>query len=129
LTLRKRNASRMLFCAIAVMALLSVPALNADVPDSQQHEVLHLLEFVRTTSCRLERNGKQYNGAEAFDHIQKKYRHFRDEITNTEQFIEKSATRSAVSGAYYYIHCGGNNRKTGGWLLDELARYRQAHGE
>ena len=80
------------------------PALS-DVPDPQQEEVAHLLEFLRNTTCAVERNGKSHNGENAYSHVQKKYDYFRDGIKTTEQFIEYSATKSTISGRYYMVIC------------------------
>ncbi len=59
---------------------------NADVAPEQKTEVEHLLEFFETTDCEFERNGKKYHGEKASKHIKRKYKHFRDEISSTEEF-------------------------------------------
>lgn len=98
----------------------------ADVPVAQRNEVNHLINFVKTTSCRVNRNGQHHNGVVALAHIQKKYDYFRDKISNTEQFIELSATKSTMSGDYYTVKCGdAPPLRTQDWLLQELKKYRQ----
>ena len=97
----------------------------ADVPESQKPEVEYLLEFIETSACAFERNGKKYDGKEASKHIKRKYKHFRDQITNTEEFIEYSGTKSTMSGNFYLIYCDGNNPiKSQDWLLEELTQFR-----
>ncbi|MEQ9618764.1 MAG: DUF5329 family protein [Deltaproteobacteria bacterium] len=106
------------------MVLSAVPSF-ADVPDSQKPEVEHLLTFVRNTDCKFERNGTMYDGGRAYSHINKKYGYFRDEITSTETFIEYSATKSTMSGKFYFVHCADSEPvKSGDWLLRELINFR-----
>jgi len=111
--------------ALFVFALFVITA-RADVPPAEKPEVEYLLGLVKSSPCKFERNGKLYDGGKAYEHIRKKYDHFRDEITSTETFIEYSATKSMISGEYYFIVCpGAEPEKTADWLLRELARYRQ----
>jgi hypothetical protein len=71
------------------------------------------------------RNGGAHDGAEAAKHVQRKYKHFRDDISSTEEFIELSATKSTMSSKPYEVHCPGEPpRKSADWLLDELEAYR-----
>ena len=105
------------------------PNTLADVPESQKSEVKNLLEFVETTGCTFERNGKKYNGERASKHIKRKYNHFRDKITTTEEFIEYSGTKSTISGNFYLVYCDESNPvKSRDWLLEELTRFRIQSG-
>jgi hypothetical protein len=97
----------------------------ADVPPEQQAEVEHLLQFVRNSTCRVNRNGSLHQGAEATAHIQKKYDYFRKKIKTTEDFIAYSASKSTMSGQYYTVLCDGQKSiRTRDWLLQELEAYR-----
>ena len=99
---------------------------QSDVPDSQKPEVQHLLEFVETSDCTFERNGKRYDGADAANHIKRKYKYFKNKITTTEEFIEYSGTKSTMSGKAYLIFCGNQDPITSqDWLLEELTLYRK----
>lgn len=105
------------------LLLLSLFSLN--VVASTQDEINHLLSFVASTDCKYERNGTLHTGAEAVEHINKKYDYYSDDITSTEDFIEYSATKSKMSGKYYKIHCGNSAPiKSQKWLLTELQAYR-----
>ena len=112
-------------------SLLLIPMVSmvtlADVPPGQVGEVEHLVNFIRNTDCRLERNEKIYSGNEVIEHILRKYDYYREEINSTEDFIEFSASKSVMSGKPYLAHC--NNRKPVSgreWLLKELNRYRES---
>jgi len=114
---------------IALIASIIPAALysSADVPAAEKPEVEYLLGLVKTSACKFERNGKLYDGEKAYGHIEKKYEHFRDEITSTETFIEYAATKSMISGKYYLIICSGAEpENTGDWLLKELRKYRES---
>ena len=105
--------------------LLVIPTMRVAVADPMQDEIHHLLDFVASTQCRYERNGKSYDGEEAVKHIRRKYRYFRKQIDSTEKFIELSATKSTMSGSYYMIHCDdGPGVRSQQWLLDELQDFR-----
>ena len=111
-----------------LVALTAVYAcsVNADVSGEQRPEVEYLMNFMKNSSCELNRNGKFYKGNEAVSHIKKKYEYFRNKITTTEEFIEYTATKSTISGKDYLVRCGdGETFKTKEWLLNELERYRE----
>ncbi|TNG00586.1 MAG: hypothetical protein EP297_03550 [Gammaproteobacteria bacterium] len=107
-----------------VLALFSVGS-GADVPDAQMAEITHLLNFVRSSDCTIDRNGKKHDGESAYSHIMKKYNHFRDRISSTEEFIAYSATKSTMSGKHYLVFCGTETpQRTEDWLLQELSNFR-----
>ena len=109
--------------ATLVAAVLSSHA-HADVPDDDRHEVTYLLEYLRTSGCEMERNGKKHNSESAYSHVKKKYGYFRDKIKTSEDFVEYSATKSTMSGKYYHVFCGSEPaERTQDWLLEELRRY------
>jgi hypothetical protein len=111
---------------VLVMLLLAGAAAHADVSGRQRAEVAHLLEFVRTTPCTIDRNGSLHDGPAAHAHIVKKYDYFRGRIKTTEDFIDYSAARSTVSNQVYTVLCPGQPRiETAQWLRHELERYRK----
>ena len=111
---------------LVFMAVMLTGTGRADVPPKQQAEVAHLLQFVKNSRCKVNRNGSFHQGKEAASHIRKKYDHFRDKIRTTEDFIKYSATKSTMSGKYYTVLCDGQQPiRTQDWLLEELATYRE----
>jgi hypothetical protein len=122
-SLKLFNLSRVA-AAILVAAVLSSHA-HADVPAADRHEVTYLLEYLRTSGCEMERNGKKNNSENAYSHVKKKYEYFRDKIKTSEDFVQYSASKSTMSGKYYHVFCGGEPvERTEDWLLEELRRYR-----
>ena len=99
---------------------------QADVSPKQQPEVAHLLQFVKNSPCKVNRNGSFHQGEDAAAHIMKKYDYFKKKIKTTEQFIEYSASKSTMSKKYYTVLCDGQKPiRTRDWLLQELATYRE----
>jgi hypothetical protein len=110
---------------ILVLVLFSSSTM-AGISPATQLEIDHLLNFIRSSSCTIDRNGKTYVAVKAISHIEKKYAYFEDEIKTTEDFIELSATKSTMSGKYYTVRCGdGEQIKTQEWLMQELKSLRE----
>lgn len=110
-----------------LLAITIMNSVNADVPLEQKHEIEHLVNFLKNTTCQVSRNGKYHKGAEVVAHIQKKYDYFRDKIGTPKQFIDYSATKSMMSGKYYMVKCDQQPpQKSRDWLLNELRKYRES---
>ena len=108
-----------------LLLLISMPV-SADLAPAAEREIAHLLEFVKTSGCRIERNGKLYPSAKGVSHMHKKYDYFESKINSAEAFIEYSATRSTMSGKDYQVHCDGQAvQRSQDWLMQELMRFRQ----
>lgn len=87
----------------------------------------HLLEFVGISACEFSRNGSWYDAKRAQAHLRSKYQWLvaRDQIRTAEDFIEKAATSSSLSGRPYEVRCGvGEAVPSNRWLRDELTRHR-----
>lgn len=113
-----------LHCVIGC-CLFSVSVVNADVSTAQVKEINHLLSFIKSSNCIINRNGSDYPAEKGVSHIERKYDYFRDDIQNTEDFIKYSATKSTMSGKFYTVTCpDAVTIKTQDWLLIELQRYR-----
>jgi len=96
-------------------------------PDSKSKlEIDHLLTYIKNSEVVFIRNGKEYPVADGLKHIQKKFNHFNDKIITSEDFIEKSATKSEISGSAYFVKFKDNSKiECSKWLLAELKKYRE----
>ena len=113
-----------------IVLIVAAPMLcvevRADVSDAASHEIQHLLEYLRTSGCAMERNGEKHNSEDAYSHVKKKYDYFRSRIQSSEDFIETSASKSTMSSKYYLVHCEGQPAmRTRDWLMEELHDYRE----
>jgi hypothetical protein len=120
-----------ILAAAAVAVLMSAPSSGADektderVKKDLETTIRHLLEFVRTSDVIFIRNGKEHSPEDAAEHIEKKYKHYRKKIETPEDFIERSATKSILSGKLYRVRLAdGTVIPTRDWLTAELERYR-----
>ncbi len=118
--------SRALFLAVALSASVAVAS---EARSGVDREVAHLLGHLEMSDCQFNRNGTWYNGADAAQHINTKYRFLveRDLVETTEQFIERAGTGSSLSGNAYMVRCGDADPvPSADWFLGELTRYRAA---
>jgi hypothetical protein len=110
--------------------LLFFAAAHAVPPPIAQVEINYLLSTVAMSDCEFFRNGNWYDAKFAAAHLKSKFQYLlaKDLVQSSEDFIEKAATVSSLSGRLYAIRCKGNEAvPTGQWLLILLARYRESH--
>jgi len=106
----------------AIVLVLSLATAHADpVTD----EIVYLIDFVRHSSCTFIRNGSEYNGMQAADHIQAKYDYYKSDIKTVEGFIERAASKSMLSGKPYEVRCAdGKIIPAADWIRAEDTAYR-----
>ncbi|WP_371228528.1 DUF5329 domain-containing protein [Pseudomonas sp. QE6] len=119
---------RLLSSLLLTSLLLACTGAHAAVDAKAQREVTQLLDFVEHSDCRFIRNGSEYPGSEARAHLQKKldYLENKDLVSSAEDFIERAASKSSMSGKPYRVRCPGGTQDTATWLNTELKRLRQA---
>ncbi|WP_207883091.1 DUF5329 domain-containing protein [Pseudomonas sp. 30_B] len=118
-----RRPASLLFAAF----LLACTGAHAALDAKAQREITQLLDFVEHSDCRFIRNGSEYPGNEARAHLQKKldYLENKDLVSSAEDFIERAASKSSMSGKPYQVSCPGGTQDTSTWLNTELKRLRQ----
>jgi hypothetical protein len=117
--------------AMALLALLPSTTRAESPAMTLAEEIEHLIAFIRNSPCVFIRNGAEYDGATAADHVRQKYEYYRDRdrIHSVEDFIDLAATRSALSGKPYRIRCPGKPAgPAADWLRAELPRIRAETG-
>ena len=117
----------------SLLGLAFLTVASAAPPAIAQTEINYLLGFVEGSGCEFYRNGSWYDSKRAQAHLRDKYQMLAaaDQISTAEDFIEKAATKSSLSGRPYEVRCGGGEALTSNqWLRKALARYRTygAHG-
>ena len=117
--------------SISGALLLLVFGATADVraapPVNVQLEVNFLLGYIEGSGCEFQRNGTWHDAPAAQAHIRDKFNTLvlSDLVKTTEQFIERAASESSMSGQPYLIRCNGGPAVTSKqWLSEELARLR-----
>ena len=110
-----------------ILALNMLPPAHAAAPAAVQIEINHLLGLIEQSGCEFFRNGTWYNAQRAQAHLRAKYDVLAasDQIKTAEDFIEKAASKSSLSGLPYQIRCGGGAAMTTKqWFDAALVRYR-----
>lgn len=113
--------------ASVMLVVLLFPAVHAQPVSHVQTEVDALLDFVGKSGCEFYRNGIWHDSKEAQSHLNDKYAYLtaRNLIKTTEDFIDKVATKSALSGQVYEVKCNKSPPITSKkWLNDELSHIR-----
>lgn len=94
--------------------------------EAAQAEIEHLLATVQNSKAKFMRNGDEHSGKDAAGHMKKKYNHFKKQIKTAEDFIEKCAAKSELSGKAYKIkEADGTVVDSKDWFLARLADYRK----
>jgi hypothetical protein len=99
------TSSRLLRSAWLAL-LLGASALLAHATPSATEEKLidTLIQRVSKMSAMVfMRNGNEYNAADAAKHMQAKYDYFKKELVTAEDFIERCASRSEMTGQAYKV--------------------------
>jgi len=111
-----------------LLALLAGPALHAEPRADARAEVNYLLGYIDSSGCEFYRNGSWHDAHAAQSHIRDKYEYLasNNQVDNAEQFIDRAASKSSLSGQDYLVKCQGGAPVTARqWLQDALDRYRK----
>ena len=107
-----------------------MPVVRAAVPPLIfQQEISYLIADVAASGCEFYRNGKWYDAVQAAAHLREKYGNpfISAHIASAEEFIDRVATRSTLSGVDYAIRCQNTTIvPSAKWFLSRLAAYRIA---
>ncbi len=113
---------------IGLVALLLGGTAQAAPGEAARREIAGLIGALDGSSCRFQRNGSWHDAAEARAHLQRKYDYLlrKDKVDTAEQFIERAASQSSMSGKPYRIVCPGQPEQTAAvWFTARLAALRQ----
>jgi Family of unknown function (DUF5329) len=119
-------------CSALLAMLLAATADSASAAPSEaaRREIGALIGALDGSSCRFQRNGSWHDAAEARAHLQRKYDYLlkKDKVDTAEQFIERAASQSSISGKAYRIACPGQPEQTAAaWFGARLQALRQPH--
>ncbi len=114
--------NKILLCGLLLVFVLQP---TVTLADSMNEEIDYLISSVGTGGCTFIRNGNRLTGRDARTHLKSKRRRNAHIIDNTEEFIEKIASRSVTSGKPYIISCKGEDQRNAGeWFTLLLAQRR-----
>ena len=115
--------------ALLAMLMAATAGSASAVPsEAARGEIGALIGALDGSSCRFQRNGSWHDAAEARAHLQRKYDYLlkKDKVDTAEQFIERAASQSSISGKAYRIACPGQPEQTAAvWFTARLKALRQ----
>jgi hypothetical protein len=123
LSQRLRTTGLAMLCCVLVA--LAWPARAAG--DTATREIDALIDALDDSGCQFWRNGSWHDGAEAREHLQRKYdwARRRQLAGSAEDFIERAASRSSLSGKPYRVRCPGQPEvDSAQWFRNVLRRIR-----
>ena len=113
------------------VALMAVSALATAAPSAAtQREIAGLMQALENSGCRFQRNGSWHEPTEARAHLQRKYDYLlkRNLVDSSEQFIERAASRSSLSGKPYRVACPNMPEQDAAqWFQQKLQQLRAKH--
>ena len=112
---------------VPLVLLVATGLAAAAPPLGAQREIAGLFAALDRSGCRFQRNGRWHDAAQAHAHLQRKYDYLlkRGLADSTEQFIERAASRSSISGKPYRVACPGRAEQDAApWFRQQLLRLR-----
>ena len=113
---------------ILVLLAVLLPAAAQAAPSAvAQREIQGLMDALSASSCEFQRNGTWHGRDEARKHLQRKYDYLlkRNLADTAEQFIERAASKSSISGRAYQVRCPGQPvQPAANWFRTKLDALR-----
>ena len=113
---------------LTTLCLLAFAGSASAAPSATaKREIQGLMDALSTSSCEFQRNGTWHGRDDARKHLQRKYDYLlkRGLADSAEQFIERAASRSSISGKPYRVACPGRTEQDAApWFRQQLLRLR-----
>jgi len=125
------SSFRLFRTALFAILLAAVAALAQATPSASEQKLIDTL-ILRVSNMKMTfmRNGDEHNAADAAKHMQAKFDHFKDEIVTAEDFIDRCASRSEMTGKPYQVKMpNGAVRDAKEFLTAELHTLRKSGGK
>ncbi len=78
---------------------MEVPALT------EKEKIESILSALAKSDAIFIRNGTEYSGADAAEHLRSKWNYAGDKIKTATEFIDRLASKSSASGKPYQVRC------------------------
>ncbi|SDI88759.1 DUF5329 family protein [Variovorax sp. OV700] len=126
------SSFRFLRTALLALLLGAAAALAQATPSVSEQKLIDtlILRVSNMKTMTFMRNGDEHNAADAAKHMQAKFDHFKDEIVTAEDFIDRCASRSEMTGKPYQVKMpNGAVRDAKEFLNAELRTLRKGGGK
>lgn len=117
----------MLAGSLSLATALSCASAAPTAAPAAPAEIMHLLDYLGASGCRFLRAGTWHDAKAARAHLATKYEYLRKRnmVDTADQFIDRVASASSVTGAAYDVRCGAAAAMpSADWLRAELRRLR-----
>ena len=107
---------------------LALPLMTQAAPNEKtKAEITSLMNNLAQSGCQFQRNGDWHEAKEARAHLQRKYDYLlkKSLVDTSEQFIQRAASKSSVSGKPYRVKCGALEVDSAVWFDMQLQRLRK----
>lgn len=122
---RQSTRASLILCAVILATVLFASLAHAaTLPPASRGEIESLLSRLEVSGCQFYRNGTWHSSGEARTHLLRKldYLMRKGGVASAEQFIERAATKSSVSGRVYLVKCGSSPPVQSSLWLDAQLR-------
>lgn len=108
------------------LLLLAGAGASAAPTETSRKEIAGLMDALSTSGCQFQRNGDWHDAEEARAHLQRKYDYLlkKDKVDTSEQFIQRAASQSSMSGRAYVVKCAGKEKNAADWFGGQLQKIR-----
>jgi hypothetical protein len=114
-----------LFVAVIILLSFACGAKAVSNEEVEHNKIMYLLDTIASSDLVFIRNGVEYNGKEARDHLQEKMDDAGDSIHTAEDFINDIGSESSTTGLSYYVRfADGTQVEAGIWLHNKLAEIK-----
>jgi hypothetical protein len=116
-------------CVLLAGIVLACVAQAGTLSPTARVEIAALLNRLETSGCQFNRNGTWYAATDARAHLQRKldYLENRGLVESAEQFIDRGASTSSMTGQAYLVKCGSEQPvESQAWLRTQLRALRAA---
>ena len=110
-----------------IVSLATAAPSRADISAVTAAELDGLLQQVQISDCVFIRNNSEHDAEDAADHLRLKLKRGKKYVGNTEQFIDRLASKSSWTGKPYTVRCPSEEERAASeWLYELLETVRSA---
>ncbi len=87
--------------------MLAIVSFAGEPTPATKLEIAHLFSHLQESGCQFDRNGTLYDASEAVSHLNMKHQYLLGKglVASSEDFIERAASESNLSGRVYRVRC------------------------
>ncbi|MGH7178812.1 MAG: DUF5329 family protein [Tepidisphaeraceae bacterium] len=117
--MRNRSTSTSFPCIVLGLTLLAAGSVWA-LERTEQQRIEDAIRAVATSDLVFIRNGEEVDGKRAADHLRLKLKNAGERIRTFDDFVDRVATKSSISGTPYLVKIkDGNTQELSSWIRQQ----------